>query len=141
MSEFYYTKSYDYYFNSLWINYIIRQSSCNQNYGLLMLINNKIHFNIKHDILPKSKIIIFNVLFAKQHNIQLNPSYRSSTFANCFLNHWYVMLTESPKKNIDISLGDFNIDIPDDSLFRKNYVSMLLSFGFNPVWIRLLSLL
>lgn len=108
-------------------------SKINQNDGVLIYVKNTITSTMTNTNLPLSNITLSS-LYLKIHNtnITVTACYRSpSTDPNLFIDELETHFTNNKCKQIDIFLGDLNIDILDKThLTTTNYFGVLSSLGF-----------
>lgn len=108
-------------------------SMYNQNDGLLVFIRDGIDSNINHNVLPSSQVTLTCIDF-NINNIRYSvmACYRSpSTNENNFLSDLETFLISRKWHNIDIFIGDINIDILETTkTATNNYISLLSYFGF-----------
>lgn len=112
---------------------IFNNSKLNKNDGVLIFINDKINYKVEHKKLPLTNIVISNIEFSINNTaFNVMPCYRSpSTGDNQFIEDLETHLSINDKENVDILIGDFNIDIlNNESAASNNYLAMLMSFGF-----------
>lgn len=108
-------------------------SNLTQNDGLLIFVNNKISFNVKHTVLPESLVTLSQIIL-KIENISFNviAGYRSpSTSEQKFVTDLEIFLSNLPSKDFTIIIGDMNINIlNNNSHIANNYLAFLMSLGF-----------
>lgn len=106
-------------------------SKFNQNDGCLIYINNKITSNTLH--IKYNNIIISRTTF-KVDNIKfaISSMYRlPSSDVNEFINNLHIYLSEYiNSSNIEILLGDININLLKENEWTNNYINLLGSYGF-----------
>lgn len=112
---------------------IYNDSAINQNDGVLIFINSRINYEITHTVLPQTQITISHIRFSINNTtFSVMPCYRSPSITdNLFIDDLEAYISSIAIKNIDILIGDFNIDILDnESRTSNNYMAMLMSLGF-----------
>lgn len=112
---------------------IYNSGEINQNDGVIVYIKSCIQYKFILEDVGGLKFIIFDILY-QQKNIKLTAAYRPHTVSKDVFNDCLVSLFNKHKhdKDINIFLGDTNIDLLAYSIEHEHYMNILCEQGFVP---------
>lgn len=117
-------------FKKIGYDVLYNEGKVNRNDGVLIYVKSNIKYAYTIKLISETNAIKLNISLANK-KINITALYRSpSTCPHNFNRHLLNYLNDEEKVDINILVGDININIHSDSDFAQDYLNILNSNGF-----------